>query len=413
MQNRFDIAIVGAGAVGGSLACGLSELGFSVALIEKTATGADCQPVFDERHFGLSHSTMVALHGLGLWSAMSEEAIAVSRIHVSSRGHFGSVMMDARDEGLPSLGHVVPARTIGRVLHEAISERDNIEMIAPATVISASTTQEAAILELEADGLTRTIMADLLVGADGADSQIRRLFHIGQKRREYNQSALIANLDVQAPDTGLAYERFIEDGAIALLPRPGAGYAVVCAVSNSGADRLMTLNHTEFGAYIQENFGSHISRVTTVGKRSRFPLALVRSRQAVRNRLVLIGNAAHYIHPVAAQGFNLSMRDIAALLETLDKARTRGLHPGTLSVLQEYADWRKQDERTMVAFTDGLIRIFMNPLLPSALLRQQGLLALRYLPGLRSLFARAVTGRLGRQAALMRGVPAAAGNAHG
>ncbi len=413
MGNRFDIAVVGAGAVGSSLAYGLSGLGFSVALIEKTKVSASHQPAFDERHLGFSRSTMIALEGLGLWQAMSKEAIDISRIHVSSRGRFGSVMMDARDEGLQSLGYVLSVRTMGRVLHEAIAERSNIEVIAPATIVSADTTEEAAIMELEAEETSQMIMADLLIGADGADSQICRLFHIEQSRREYDQSAVIANLDVQKLDTGLAYERFIEGGAIALLPRSEAGYAAVCSVDNPEADRLMTMGNTEFGVYIQENFGSHIPPVTEVGERFCFPLALVRSREVVRNRLVLIGNAAHYIHPVAAQGFNLSMRDVAALLEILGKARTQGLHPGTLSALQKYADWRKQDERIIVAFTDGLIRVFTNPLLPVAFMRQQGLLALRYLPGLRKLFTRAVTGRLGRQAALMRGAPITAEDLHG
>lgn len=403
MGDRFDIAVVGAGAVGSSLACGLSGLGFSVALIEKTPFGASGQPAFDERHLGFSRSTMMAFKGLGLWSAMSKKAIDISRIHVSSRGRFGSVMMAARDEGLQSLGYVLPARVMGRVLYEAVAERNNIEVIAPTTIIRADTTEEAAVVELETEQVTQTIMADLLIGADGADSQIRRLFYIEQNRQEYNQSAVITNLGVQKLDAGLAYERFIEGGAIALLPRSETGYAAVCSVYNSEANRLMAMSNTEFGLYINENFGGHISRITEVGERFRLPLALVRSCEVVRKRLVLIGNAAHYIHPVAAQGFNLSMRDVAALLEILGQARAQGLDPGTLSVLHRYADWRKQDERIMVAFTDGLIRIFTNPLIPVAFMRQQGLLALRYLPGLRKLFTRAVTGRLGRQAALMRG----------
>lgn len=412
MESRFDIVIVGAGAVGGSLAYGLAKQGFSVAVIERTAVSADQQPAFDERHFGFSRSTKVALEGLGLWSAMSEEAVDISRIHVSSKGYFGSVMMDAKDEGFDSLGYVLPARTIGRVLHEAIAKQDNITVIAPATVVSASTTEDAAVVELEVDGLVQTIKADLLIGADGAESQIRQLFHIEQSRWEYDQGAVIANLDVQQLETSLAFERFIKEGAIALLPRSESGYAVVCSVDNAEADRLMAMNDSEFAAYIQEQFGSHISGVTEVGRRFRFPLALVRSREAVRDRLVLIGNAAHYIHPVAAQGFNLSMRDVAALLEMLSKARAQGLHPGTLSILQQYADWRNQDERIMVAFTDGLVRIFVNPLMPIAFMRQKGLLALRYVPRLRNLFTQAVTGRLGKQAALMRGVPMTSGDIH-
>jgi len=234
---------------------------------------------------------------------------------------------------------------------------------------------------------------------------VRELFHIGTSRWEYDQSAVIANLDTDSVEPGLAYERFIDDGAIALLPRSEAGYAAVCSVANDRAEQLMEMDDRSFAAYMRENLGSRLAAITEVGKRFRFPLALVRSKEVVREHLVLVGNAAHYIHPVAAQGFNLSMRDVTALAEVLTKARAGGYPAGELSVLQEYTDWRQQDERIMVVFTDGRIRLFDNPLLPVVFLRQKGLLALRHFPGVRNLFTRAVTGRLGKQAALMRGVP--------
>lgn len=403
-NSHYDIAIVGAGAVGGSLACALSQAGFSIALIEKTGASAAQQPAFDERHLGFSRSTQVTLQGLGLWPDMAVAAVSISRIHVSSRGRFGSVMIDAVDEGLEALGYVLPAREIGRVLHQAIAAQDNIKLFAPASLLSASSSPDRADIELQCDGETVAITADLLIGADGAESQVREQFAIKSTRWEYEQSAVIANVDVQSADTGLAFERFIDGGVIALLPRSEAGYAAVCSVDNAEANRLMTMQDSEFSAYISDCLGSHISTVNMVGKRNRFPLALVRAKEVVRDRLVLIGNAAHYIHPVAAQGFNLSMRDMAALTETLVKARREGQSIGDPTVLQSYANWRKQDERLMVAFTDGLIRLFTNPLLPIALLRQKGLLLLRYSPFLRKAFTRVVTGRVGKQAALVRGI---------
>jgi 2-polyprenyl-6-methoxyphenol hydroxylase-like FAD-dependent oxidoreductase len=166
----------------------------------------------------------------------------------------------------------------------------------------------------------------------------------------------------------------------------------------------MAMDDDAFAGYIAQQMGGHIQQISTVGKRYRFPLELVRSREVVREHLALVGNAAHFIHPVAAQGFNLSMRDVSALVESLIRARNEGRSPGSLSVLRGYADWRKQDERLMVAFTDGLIRLFINPLLPVSILRQKGLLALRHIQPLRRLFTRSVTGRLGRQSNLMRGL---------
>jgi 2-octaprenyl-6-methoxyphenol hydroxylase len=402
--QHYDIAIVGAGAVGGTLAYALANIGYSVVLIEKTATTAQQQPAFDERHLGFSRSTRIAFEGMGLWQEMAEVAVTISRIQVSSKGRFGTVMMDARDEGLESLGYVLPAREIGRVLIQAIDRQPAIQLLAPAEVVSVAIREHAANLQLDYQGERLELAANLLIGADGASSRIRELVGIDTTRWEYGESAVIANLDVESLEPGLAHERFIDEGAIALLPRNDAGYAAVCSVDDSDADRLMQMQDSEFADYLRSQMGSRLSAITAVGKRYRYPLALVRARQCVREHLVLVGNAAHYIHPVAAQGFNLSMRDVTALVETLQQAHQQGGHPGDLSLLQQYADWREQDERIMVAFTDGLIRLFINPLLPVALMRQQGLLALRHLPGLRKLFTRAVTGRLGKQAGLMRGI---------
>lgn len=401
-MSKFDIVIVGAGAVGGTLAYALSCVGYTVALIERTALRTDQQPAFDERYLGLSRSTRIALEGIGLWSHMDRDAVSVSRVHVSSKGQFGSVVMDAADEGLGVLGHVLPARAVGRALYNALSKQTGIQIFSPADIISADIMADSVRLKMQ-DG--KDIKTKLLIGADGAESAIREHFQIGQSRWEYGQSAVIANFDVDCLERGLAYERFVPEGAIALLPRCDNGLAAVCSVNDDVADSLMEKDDDSFACYIAEQFGSRLGAITQMGQRCRFPLALVRSKESVRERLVLIGNAAHCIHPVAAQGYNLSMRDVAALVEILAHAHRQGADPGALSLLQEYADWRKQDERIMVAFTDGLMRLFINPLLPVTLLRQKGLLALRYIPGMRNLFTRIVTGRLGRQAGLMRGIP--------
>jgi 2-octaprenyl-6-methoxyphenol hydroxylase len=404
MASEFDIVIVGAGAVGGSLAYALSQAGYSVALVEKTAVSARQQPAFDERHLGFSRGTAIALEGMGLWQGLSASAVPIERIHVSAKGHFGSVMMDARDEGLDALGYVLPAREIGRVLHQSISQQGNIRVIAPAQLLSASIEDGHARIELEHEGQPLVLHADLLIGADGAGSRVRELFSIQTTRWTYDQSAVIANMDVVGIDSSLAHERFMENGALALLPRSEQGYAIICSVIDEEADRIMAMDDDAFAGYIAQQMGGHIQQISTVGKRYRFPLELVRSREVVREHLALVGNAAHFIHPVAAQGFNLSMRDVSALVESLIRARNEGRSPGSLSVLRGYADWRKQDERLMVAFTDGLIRLFINPLLPVSILRQKGLLALRHIQPLRRFFTRSVTGRLGRQSNLMRGL---------
>ena len=176
MNEQFDIVIVGGGPVGGCLAYALAKAGFSIALVEKTAVTAVQQPAFDERHLGFSRSTAIAFEGMGLWQELSDSAVSIGRIHVSSRGQFGSVMMDARDEQLDALGYVLPAREIGRVLHQSIAKLENIRVFAPAELLSAEVTEGQAVVELQCDGQIQQLHADLLIGADGANSQVRQLF---------------------------------------------------------------------------------------------------------------------------------------------------------------------------------------------------------------------------------------------
>jgi 2-octaprenyl-6-methoxyphenol hydroxylase len=402
-EQFFDVVIIGAGAVGASLSIALAKSGYEVALIEKSPVINHHQPAFDERHLAFSRSTRLALEGLGLWGPLAKSATQVSRIHVTSRGHFGSVMLDANEEGLDALGHVLPARVIGEILYETIESMSEITLLAPAEISDMTISDEAAMVSLEHNGTGMHLHAKLLIGADGANSQVRKAFGIDARSWHYGQSAVITNIEVASQKPGLAYERFIEDGALALLPRAENSYAVVCSVSDQSADSLMSMSKSDFIAWLNQMMGNYLARINRAGKCHRYPLALVRASETVRHRLVLIGNAAHFLHPVAAQGFNLSMRDVATLTEVLQQARINHSDPGEMDILSEYADWRQQDEKTTVAFTDGLIRLFTNPLLPVSMMRQGGMLGLRYFPSLRHFFTRVVSGRSGRQSALTRG----------
>ena len=425
-DDDVDVAIVGAGPVGAMLAVGLGRLGATVALIEKAAPDAAATTVGDKRHYGLSRGSRIALHGLNLWHAIAEHAVDISRIHVSYRGRFGAAVLDAADEdfathgfgpgggenggedtvsGGVALGHVVPAKAIGQALQRAVNGCDNIRLIAPAVLSAAAVKRESVRLEIKSGGRTIALRAALAIGADGADSAVGRLFAIPSHTRAYGQSAVIANLDVAdagtAFDQAPAYERFTDDGALALLPRDAGGYAMVYSTDDARARRLMTMDDAAFAAETARQFGGRFS-IAHVGGRSCYPLALSRARSPIGPRLVLVGNAAHALHPLAAQGLNLSIRDAAMLLEVIGAAAG---DPGAAAVLNDYARRRRRDERVMVAFTDALARFFTAPSPPFGLALCGGLAALRYWPGLRRQFARAVTGRMGAQAALMRGIP--------
>ncbi|TNF92626.1 MAG: 2-octaprenyl-6-methoxyphenyl hydroxylase [Gammaproteobacteria bacterium] len=403
-EQRFDIVIVGAGAVGACLAIALAELGYTVALIEKSPIINHHQPAFDERHLAFSRSTRLALEGLGLWEQMAAAATQVTHIHVTSRGRFGSVMLDAQEEGLDALGHVLPARVIGEVLYLRIESTSGITVLAPTQITDMFVADDHVYVSVQHKQTETHLHANLLIGADGADSMVRKLFGIDASTWKYDQSAVITNIEVDSLKPGLAFERFVDDGALAMLPRGDNSYAVVCSISDEQADELMGMSEPELIAWLQGIMGDYLSPIRKAGKCSRYPLALVRAGETVRHRLVLIGNAAHFLHPVAAQGFNLSMRDVAALTDVLQQAKANNKDPGDLDILSEYAKWRQQDEKTTIAFTDGLIRLFTNPLLPISMLRQGGMLGLRYIPALRHLFTQVVSGRTGRQPALTRGV---------
>lgn len=403
-REPYDLVIVGAGPVGATLALAAARLGFSVALVEKTIFDSRQQPAFDERHLGFSRSTKLALDAMGIWSAMESEASSIGRIHVSAQGQFGSVVMRPEDEKLDSLGYVLPARVMGSALAHLLEEQEGIAQFSPATLQSVSHADGYSEISLLHADKTVTLNARLLVGADGTDSAVRQLHEIGISRTRYHQGAVIANLDASDVEPGLAYERFIDRGVLALLPLGDNGYAVVCSVTDEKAEQVMAMDDEQFIGFVTGSFNGRLPTIMAVSRRRCYPLALIRADQVTGKRMVLVGNAAHFIHPVAAQGFNLSIRDITALIELLVLARRAGESPGAEGTLEAYARWRRQDEAIMVAFTDGLVRLSTSPLSLAALLRQKAMLGLRYCPGLRRTFTRAVTGRLGRQSGLMRGL---------
>lgn len=404
-MSRYDVIIIGGGMVGASLACALSGQDLRVAIVEAVQPGVRDEPGYDERAIALAYGTKRIFSGLQLWDELAGAATPIHRIHVSDRGHFGMTRMDRSDEGLPALGYVVPARVIGQVLGDAVSHLEDVEFYCPARVSAIRRTDDEVQVDIIRDDAPETLSTRLLVAADGVNSAIREQFGIDSRESDYKQTAIVTNITPQLPHRNIAYERFTETGPMALLPMTEQRCAVVCTVASEHADEMMALDDDAFLTRLQERFGYRLGTLQRPGLRQAWPLKLLQATESVRDRLALVGNAAHTLHPIAGQGFNLGARDIAALAEVLVEAVRNGQDPGALQVLNRYAEWRHADHQSVTVFTDGLARLFTLPVPALGMARSAGMLALDLLPPAKRLLTRMTMGRSEKTPRLARGLP--------
>ncbi len=400
-----DVAIVGGGMVGASLAVALEGLGLEIALIEAVRHDAQAQPSFDERTTALSNGSRRVLETLGLWEAVAQAATPIRHIHVSDRGHFGFARIDAAEQGLAALGYVVPNRVLGRALFAALGERNRTDLTlhCPARVAEVKIESDALELAvLGADGAPRRVRARLVVAADGAGSAVRSAFGVIAEVRDYEQTAVVTTVTPRKFHEHTAYERFTESGPLALLPTTQGRCVLVLTLTPALAERALTWTDEEFLAEVQRRFGYRLGRFLKTGRRAAYPLALSRSRQTSAHRCVILGNAAQGLHPVAGMGFNLGLRDVASLAELL-AARTGDA--GDAALLGTYDAWREADRRLIIAFTDGLVRLFAHGLGPVQRARNVGLLAFDLLPPAKAALSALSIGSAGRVPKLARGVP--------
>jgi 2-octaprenyl-6-methoxyphenol hydroxylase len=405
-QPPHDVAICGGGLVGATLAIALAQLDLKVALFESHPFGAIDQPSFDERTTALSNGSRRVFEGLGIWPLIEREATPIRRIHVSDKGRFGFARIDANEQGLDQLGHVVVNRTIGAALWRRLQE-SNVQIVAPAQVTSVELAGDHRRVVCErSDNMPISIAARLVVAADGARSIARESAGIAASNWDYEQTALVTNVVTQRFHDYVAYERFTESGPIAILPMSDGRSGVIWTLAPALAREVLALNDQEFIAHFQQAFGFRLGRFTKVGKRQTYPLALTRSEAHTAERLAVIGNAAQALHPIAGQGFNLGLRDVASLAEVLADARqanTSAFDAGDGVLLQRYCSWREDDRREIVRFTDGLVRLFTQPFGPIKLLRDLGLLAFDLMPPAKSAMAQLSLGAAGKVPRLARG----------
>ncbi len=401
-----DVLIAGGGMVGASLAVALAGLPLRVTLVEAVPAGAPGQPSFDARTTALSRSSQHILSTLGIWAPVRADAAPIQRIHVSERGRLGTTVIDGSEEGGEPLGYVLENRLLGAALWQAMTGSPNVRLLSPATVTGVATAEDALAITVQSGGAGAELRTRLLVVADGARSPLRASLGIGAQVRPYEQVAIVGNVGVSGgrgsdDRVPIAFERFTPDGPLALLPAGPGRYVFVLTRRAAVADAVARLPDPEFLRLLQQEFGYRLGRFERVGTRSSYPLELVESDAVTAPRVAVVGNAAHGLHPVAGQGYNLGLRDVAALAELL--AETAGADPGRADLLARYAAWRRPDQRRVVTFTDGLIRLFdrrgLGPL------RGLGLLVFDAVPGAKRLLARETMGLGGRRTRLVRGLP--------
>ena len=389
--------------VGASLACALGNQPLRVGVIEAVPFRSESQPSYDDRSIALAYGARKIFEGMGLWQQVAEIVTPIKKIHVSDRGHFGSTRMDAAREGYPALGYVVENRDIGQLFATTLASLPNVELICPATLQNFTINANDAEVVIERDGKIETLTTKLIVGADGGCSVVRQLAGIDHTSDDYNQNAVIANVTPGKDHQNIAYERFTDSGPLALLPMSEGRCSLVWTVDRDNVDDAMAWDDATFLSQLQQRFGMRLGTLQKVGRRNAYPLALVRAVEHIRPRLALIGNAAHVLHPIAGQGFNLGIRDIAALAQVIVEAKEQDI--GALAVLNQYDAWRKRDQGCVTGLTDGLVRIFSNQITPLVIGRNSGLLAMDMIPPVKRMLMRQTMGLAGKLPKLARGIP--------
>ena len=390
---RYDVAVAGGGAVGAALACALADSGARVLLADPWVGVAGSSPSFAPRPIALSLASQRVLASLGVWERVACEATPIESIHISEAGRFGAARLEATECGVARFGSVVGAVALGATLCDAVARRSAIHRTRGRIVNAdvAADLVESRVIETP-EGTSLSFHASLLVVADGGHSELRDALGIGTTLRDYRQCAIASVVTARTPRVHTAFERFTPNGPVALLPMGGARYGLVWSCDADQAEMLSKLPEREFARALDAVFAGRFGGFDAVDERALFPLRLVRAKTIVGERVVLVGNAANHLHPVAGQGFNLGMRDVACLAEVTAAARRDRDAAGDAVTLERYRRWRSPDHAAVTRFTDALVDIFGHRFSPAAPLRAPALAALDLAPGLKRALARRAMG---------------------
>ncbi len=403
----YDVLIVGGGLVGASLACALRNSALTVGLIEASAWTPEQQSIgYDDRIIALNYGSQRILSGLGVWHQVDQQATPIHHIHVSDRGRFGFARLDHQQLNIPALGYTVRAKTLGQALQRQVYQHATTQLFT-ASQLTDWQTADDGLLQVTVQQATETVTLKtrLLVLADGGNASLREQLGIVSTEQDYQQTAIIATVTMSEPHRNVAYERFTQHGPLALLPLSQQECSLVWTVAQDKVDEALALTDHELLQTLQQQFGWRLGRFERVGQRVAYPLKLMHVDSQALPRTVVIGNAAHTLHPIAGQGFNLGLRDVASLTEAVFAAVREQQALGESDFIQAYQRMQRPDQQRVIRLTDTLVNTFSNDWLPLAMARNVGLVALDGLPPLKTWLMRQMAGLHGHPSRLLRGLP--------
>ncbi len=407
-HEEYDVVIIGAGMVGLSLACMLEKSApmqpAKILLLESShlATDKARQPGFDARSTVLSYGTIRQLQRLGLWEKLEHFACPITTIHVSDQGRFGQALISAEAQKVPALGQVLENQPVGRLLNQVLLESEQVESLSPVQVKHIQHEATQASLLCHAEGNEFLIRSSLVVLAEGGRSGLCESLGISRQQKDYKQVGIIANLAFSEPHHNVAYERFTPSGPLAILPlNDFEGLHRAALIWTQAAEdyqAVLQLGDEAFLQKLQQEFGHRLGTISKVGERHIFPFMLQQASEQIRHNLVLLGNTAHTLHPVAGQGFNLAFRDALCLAENIAESFRLGQSPGAYARLEKYVQLVSPDQRHTIGFSHYLTSLFSSEQELLGMSRKFGLIGIDLLPALKNILSRQAMG-LGNPAA--------------
>ena len=407
--KKFDVVIAGGGMIGIAMALSLSSLDLKIAVVERIKRTSKEQPSFDDRSTALSRSSQNMFEAMGIWEKIKKASTPINKIHVSEKGQFGFSHICSEEQQVEALGYVIINRVLGGVMNSELENKENIKIFCPYEVESFSEGKTECNVSLKSNDKKKNkieITSQLLIAASGANSGLHQLLGINSNVINYQQDAIIGNVMTDIPIENRAFERFYSEGSIAFLPLANNRSAFIWVLPNKNSEQMMITSDDDFLGLLQKEFGLRLGKFSDLGNRVKYSLKLTKALRLHSKRAVLVGNAANSLHPIAAQGFNLGLRDVATLSDCIyEGIINEEFETNIGKLLNKYSAWRKPDHEKLTYFTDGLVRLFDSKSHSMSILRRAGMVGFDIIPGFRRLFVRHTMGLAGKLPRLSRGIP--------
>ncbi|MED7818652.1 MULTISPECIES: FAD-dependent monooxygenase [unclassified Francisella] len=398
MNTKYDVAIVGGGIVGLLTSLALAKTGCRIIHIERD----QLQVKDDNRSIAISYSSIAFLNTLDLWDKVASKTQAIKRVHISDKGRYGRAEIFAKDENLPFLGAIAPMQELLSIALQSVASNSNIVKAFETNVTSLQKTQDKYSLVVESQGCEKNIEANLIIACDGANSSMRKMLNVSAQTTDYKQDAIVFDIQTDLDNQNTAYERFMTDGVLAMLPKSKTTMGCVWTVDRDNSKEKLNLDKNEFQEMIQDRFGYRLGQIKVATKPAVFPLYLVQSNDVYKDNILFFGNALHFLHPVSGQGMNLSIRDIGFLYDLVKDSDFS--QNSIANVLVEFEKVRKPDHDRTIKVTHGFVKWFVSNDLKFVASRNVGLHLLQRSKLAKKALSRVMMGKLTKGSTLMRKV---------